>query len=300
MNLLRPIPRRLLPRNAWGDREFCRRRFVRKHGRQPDPVAPGRFTDRLYGLKTDGSLSDPLCQFVTDKEFAKQYIAETVGTGYVLAAYRILRNRNDIETFVPDRLPCVLKPTHLSGPVLFHTDPNRTIDRKLLCRWLKKERYSSTREANYRGLRPKVIVEELFSEDGMTVPKDYKLFCFHGVPKMIQVDAGRFQQHTRNFYDKRWIRLPITYRYPNGPVDEKPPALGEMLGVASRLASRFPFVRVDLYASSTRVCAGELTFCPEGANAPLLPPAADIELAKLFDPGYRLDARACAAAWVRD
>ncbi|MDE0347734.1 MAG: ATP-grasp fold amidoligase family protein [Boseongicola sp.] len=290
----------MLPRNAWGDSEFCRRRFVRRQGRQPDLTGPGRFTDRLYRIKVDGLMSEPLYQSVTDKEFAKQYIADAVGWDYVLATYRILRNRNDIETFVPDRLPCVLKPTHLSGPVLFHTDPGKAIDRDQLYAWIKRERYSSTREANYRGLRPKVIVEEFFSEDGMTVPKDYKLFCFHGVPKMIQVDAERFRQHTRNFYDERWIRLPVSYLYPNGPDDEKPPALEEMLDVASRLASPFPFVRVGLYASPTRVCAGELTFCPEGANAPLFPSAADTELGKLFDPDYRLDARACAAAWARD
>ena len=70
-----------------------------------------------------------------------------------------------------------------------------------------------------------------------------------------------------------------------------------MLEVATRLASRFSFVRVDLYAISTDVRVGELTFCPGGANEVLLPAAADIELAKLFDPDYRLDAKACAESW---
>ena len=192
----------------------------------------------------------------------------------------------------------MVKPAHLSGPVLFHTGPYKAIDRDPLYKWLHKERYTTTREANYRYLRPKVVVEEFFSEDGVSVPKDYKLFCFHGVPKMIQVDDGRFHRHTRNFYDVRWKRLPVTYLYPAGPEDEEPPLLEDMLSVASRLASEFSFVRVDLYASRTRVYVGELTFCPEGANAPFLPDAADIELAKLFDPDYRLDARACAEAWA--
>ena len=67
MNPLRLIPRRMLPRNAWGNREFCRRRFVRRHRRRPDVHDPKRLTDLLYGIKTDGALLDPLCQFVTDK-----------------------------------------------------------------------------------------------------------------------------------------------------------------------------------------------------------------------------------------
>ena len=294
----RLIPRRMLPRNAWGDREFCRRRFVRKQGRRPG-LCSKRLTDLLYRIKTDGTLLDPLCQFVTDKEFAKQYIENAVGARYVPETYKVLRNAEDIRAFVPNRVPCVLKPTHLSGPVLFHTDPDEDIDRDLLCEWLKKERYSSTREANYRFLRPKIIVEEFLSEDGVSVPKDYKLFCFHGVPKMIQVDSGRFGEHTRNFLDIGWNRLPLTFRYPNGIEDEIPLRLREMIHVAERLSSQFPFVRVDLYASQTRVCVGELTFCPEGANAPILPEAADIELAKLFDSNYRLDARTCTEAWAK-
>ena len=299
MNPLRLIPRRMLPRNAWGNREFCRRRFVRRHRRRPDVHDPKRLTDLLYGIKTDGALLDPLCQFVTDKEFAKQYIGNTVGPGYVPETYKVLRNAEDVRAFVPGHAPCVLKPTHLSGPVLFHTDPDKDIDRDLLCEWLKKERYSSTREANYRHLQPKIIIEEFFSQDGLPVPKDYKLFCFHGAPKLIQVDDGRFGHHTRNFYDMSWNRLPVTFRYPAGPEDEKPPLLKEMWKIASLLASAFSFVRVDLFASRTRVRVGELTFCPEGANAPLLPDAADIEFAKLFDPDYRLDARACAEAWTK-
>ena len=221
--LLRPIPRRMLPRSPRGDEEFCRRRFIRKQGRRPGLRAPQRFTDRLYRLKVDGSLLDPLCQFVTDKEFAKLYVEQALGPGWTPETYAVLRNAEDIAAFVADRVPCVLKPTHPSGPVLFHTDPEEAIDRGLPEGWLDKERYSSTREANYRYLRPKVIVEEFLCEDGVSVPKDYKLFCFHGVPKMIQVDAGRFGHHTRNFCDVRWNRLPVTYLYPPGPEDDEPP-----------------------------------------------------------------------------
>ena len=92
MNPLRLIPRRMLPRNAWGDSEFCRRRFVRRQGRRPNPRRPERLNDYLYKLKTDGSLLDPLCQFVTDKELAKFHIENTVGPDYLLETYKVLRN----------------------------------------------------------------------------------------------------------------------------------------------------------------------------------------------------------------
>ena len=271
---------------------------MRRQGRRPYPEAAGRLTDLLYRIKTDGSLLDPLCQFVTDKELAKLYIESTVGPGYAPETYRVLRSPDAIRAFVPDRAPCVLKPTHMSGPILFHTDLDNAIDRDLIRKWLEKDHYKGTREGNYRHLRPKIIVEEFLTEDGVSVPKDYKLFCFHGVPKLIQVDSARFGTHTQNFYDLEWNRLPITYGVPTGPEDDKAPCrLREILRVASLLALPFPFVRVDLYICETGIRVGELTFCPRGVNDLLLPPAADIEFAKLFDPGYHLDGRACAEAW---
>ena len=299
MNPLRLIPRRLLPQTAWGDREFSRRRFVRKQGRRPKPQEPHRLTDYLYRIKTNGSLTDPLCQFVTDKEFAKLYIGTATGSDYLPETYRVLRNECDIDAFVPDRVSCVVKPTHLSGLVLFYTDSDVVIDRDLLRIWLQKDHYRGTREANYRYLKPKIIVEEFLSGDGVNIPKDYKIFCFGGMPKMIQVDSDRFGEHTQNFYDLGWSRLPITFGVSTGPKDdEKPRLLEEMLLVAATLAAPFIFVRVDLYVSDTGIKVGELTLCPRGLNDRIFPAAADIELGKLFDPGYRLDARACAEAWA--
>ncbi len=264
------------------------------------PLAPKlqRLTDHIYRIKVDGTLTDPLRQFVTDKEFAKLYVEHMVGPGYLPETYQILRNTDDIKSSTLEQIPCVLKPTHLSGAVLFCTEKSQIIDRNLLHMWLNTNYYHISREVNYRYLRPKIIIEEFLSEDDCSIPKDYKFFCFHGAPKLIQLDEGRFGHHTRNFYDMRWNRLPMTYGYPSGPENNVPPLLEEMSEIASRLAEPFSFVRVDLYASRVGIRVGELTFCPEGANAPILPHVADIELARLFDPDYQLDGKACAEVWA--
>jgi len=148
MKLLRLIPRRYLPRNRWGDEEFCRRRFRCTQGRSPEAQDPMCFSDHLYRIKVDGTLLDPLRQYLTDKEFAKHYIEHTVGPQYVVETYRILRNEADINGFIPDRLPCVIKPTHLSGPVNFciHTDEN--IDRDQISKWFRINYYNQKREGN--------------------------------------------------------------------------------------------------------------------------------------------------------
>ncbi len=298
MNPLCLIPRRWLPRNAWGDREFCRRRFVRRQGRQPDPEGAGRLTDLIYRIKTDRSLLDPLYQFITDKELAKLYIDNTVGPGYAPETYRVLRSPDEIRAFVLDRASCVMKPTHMSGPILFHTDPDEAVGRDFLRKWLEKDHYGGTSEGNYRLLRPKIIVEEFLSEDGVPVPKDCKLFCFHGVPKMVRVDSDRFGTLTQNFYDLEWNQLPITFGVPTGPKDDKVSRrLTEILRIASLLALPFPLVLVNLYVCEAGIRTGELISCPRGMDDLLIPPDANIELAKFFDPSYHLDAQARAEAW---
>ena len=226
---------------------------------------------------------DPLIQYVTDKEYAKQYVSSVVGNNYTTETYRILRNKEELKTYVLDQFPCILKPTHSSGQAVICADRSEFLDREGLARWFAINYYSRSREQNYRHLIPKIIVEEFFSGDGRTVPDDYKIFCFRGVPKFVQVDSGRYSQHTRNLYDTSWNRLPVTYVYPNRIEDDPMPALlGEMLHVAQELSAPFPFVRVDLYSTRTEMRVGELTFFPEAGSGLLKPAEAEFTLGEHF------------------
>ena len=273
---------RLLPKTPWGDRVFGRYRFYSRLGRFPENP-PVRFNDHLFALKASGVGYDPLIQYLTDKEYAKQYISSVVGSNFTTETYCILRNKEELKTYVPDRFPCILKPTHSSGQQMICADRSGSLDREKLGRWFSINYYSRSREQNYRHLIPKIIVEEFFSKDGRTVPDDYKVFCFRGVPKFIQVDSGRFSQHTRNLYDTSWIRLPVTFVYPNSMKDDpKPALLGKMLHVARELSAPFPFVRVDMYSTESELRVGELTFFPKSATGSLRPAEAEFTLGKHF------------------
>lgn len=282
------LTRRLVPKTRWGDRLYGRYRFFKRLGRFPER-RPVRFNDHLFALKTSGLGYDPLVQFVTDKEYAKLYVAAVLGSEYTIETYRILRNREELETFVPDRFPCVAKPTHSSGQVAICADASVSLDRDRLARWFSIDHYLRSREHNYRYLVPKIIVEEFFSEDGRTVPDDYKIYCFRGVPKFVQVDSDRFTGHTQNLYDTSWVRIPATLLAPGREKDDpKPALLDDMLGMARRLSAPFPFVRVDLYATEREIRVGELTFVPNSAGAPLTPPEAEFTLGAYFrDEGAR-------------
>lgn len=274
---------KLLPHTEWGNRLYWRLSFRKRQGRWPNVKNPERFTDHLYRIKTDGRMLDPLYQYVTDKEYAKDYIAGVLGPGHTPDTYAVLRSDADVDGLTLNRAPCVIKPTHASGQVLIHTDAAAPIDRDLLKSWLRLDYYPAARELNYRLLTPKVIVEEFFSDGSGAVPKDYKVYCVAGRPAMILVTSGRAHEIGQSYYDTDWQRLAFTWKRPAGPDEHPPPLLAEMLNIAARLSEPFPFVRVDLYGSETTIRVGELTFCPNAGLGEITPDSADLELGQLFE-----------------
>lgn len=154
---------RILPKTPWGDRIFGRYRFYRRLGRFPE-YPPVSFNDHLFALKASGMGYDPLIQYVTDKEYVKQYVSWVVGNNYTTETYRILRNKEDLKNYVPERFPCILKPTHSSGQAMLCLDRFEPLDYEELGRWFSINYYARSREQNYRHLIPKIIVEEFFPE----------------------------------------------------------------------------------------------------------------------------------------
>ena len=264
--LRKSILRRVVPKNKMGDAFYSWCSFVTIHRRLPRKRS-GHFNDQLYCMKVDGTLLDPLRQFNSDKEYVKIYIAGTIGDKFNIETYDILRSPSEIDDYTPARFPCVVKPTHLSGSVRICSSSDSFPQPELLKKWLARSLYKKTREQNYKFLKPKIIIEEFISHDSMTIPEDYKIFCFHGVPKFVQVDSDRFTGHTRNFYDTEWCRLDVEWNYPNRPLDHpKPEALTEILRIATKLSAPFDFIRVDLYAIGKELWVGEITNCPENAS----------------------------------
>ena len=206
-----------------------------------------------------------------------------VGRSFVIKTFCIARNRKELDQFAPSQFPCVVKPTHLSGKCVILFDRSFLLDKDAIAPWFNINHYVRSREQNYRHLSPKVIVEEFFSEDGVTVPKDYKIFCVKGVPKFVLVDSDRFSRHTRNLYDMTWSRIPVSLGHSCGDIDDARPKLfDEMICAARKIAKAFPFVRVDMYATPTEIRIGELTFVPGSAGSICRPSDGEITLGSYF------------------
>ena len=274
--------RDLTPCSPWTDRLYFWLRFRKMHGRSPRSGDAATFSDYLYDMKINGSLLDPLRQLVSDKEYIKQYTNGIVGEQHTLKTLQVLSSPTQIDKFSLPRVPCVIKPTHLSGEIFICSEHNQKPDTALMKKWLRTNYYVRKRELNYRYLQPKIIVEEFFSVDGKTAPRDYKIFCFHGIPRFVQVDIDRFANHERNYYDTQWNKLDFSCKRPTSKrIVPKPRSLATMLDVAAKLSWAFSFVRVDLYAIGEQVKVGELTNCPESGDFPFEPSAADEAIGRM-------------------
>jgi hypothetical protein len=250
-----------LPHDSNGDRLFAYVQFLSKHERQPTEEMI--FNDVLYRIKASDEIIDPLRVFTTDKELMKTFVSSKVGQDYVIPTLLVLRSENEIAVSKIPANSCI-KPTHLSGAVLF-SDNEGQVDREQLRAWFNKNYYMKTREANYKSLTPKIIIEPILFDDKNIV--DYKFFCYKGVPKCIQVDLGRRLTHTRNLFDLNWKDIGITLTRPRfDGLIPRPDSLEEMAKIASILSAPFSFVRIDFYCKGKSIYVGEITHCHEAAN----------------------------------
>jgi len=253
---------RLIPNGRLFDHFVAFITFVRMHKRLPGNKM--LFNDVLYRIKTTDEIIDPLRVFVSDKEFVKLYVKAAAGDQYNVPTIKILHTIDEAKEF-DFPADCCIKPTHMSGKVILRKQ-GAPIDFEEIESWLKHRYYNhKAREINYKTLKPKVIVEPLIF--GNSNPTDYKIFCYMGKPKLIQLDIDRYIEHTEKFFDSDWNEMPFSIHYPRSRrTVEKPKNLDKMLEVAGLLSSHFNFVRVDLYSNGEECYVGEITNCPGGAS----------------------------------
>ena len=209
-------------------------------------------------------------------------MAKILGERYIIPTIGVYKKAEEIEW---DSLPnqFVLKANHDSGSVVVCKDKG-TFDKAKAVRKLRKalnqDSYKPFREWAYKNVKRCIIAETYLEDESGTELKDYKIFCFNGEPRMIQLDYSRFNGHKRNLYTTDWQRLDVEY---NNPTDKdrvfnKPVSLGEMLEAAKKLSAGLPFVRADFYDVNGSVYFGELTFYPEGGFGWFKPESFDKEL----------------------
>ena len=126
---------------------------------------------------------------------------------------------------------------------------------------LQQNYYWLALEAQYYHIQPSLFIERLVQGNDPIPPLTYRLWCFQGCVKLIQVDDG---SPLNPFYSPDWQALDISYRgKAKAPYQcAAPGTLETMRRLAERLAAPFGFVRVDLYSQNEQIIFSELTFTP--------------------------------------
>ncbi|NCB72145.1 MAG: glycosyl transferase [Clostridia bacterium] len=223
---------------------------------------PTTFNEKLQWLKLNDH--NPLYPSLVDKYEVRQFVKDTIGEQYLIP---LLGVYNTAEEVVFSSLPetFVLKPTHTSGDVILCKERNQLspeLTKQKMNAWLQKRYFWGLREWPYKHIKPRIICESMIqTEDGRS-PKDYKIFCFHGVPQFAFVASDRGVDTKFDFFDVDWNRQPVKQHYATSSYDlPKPQQWDEMLRLARNLSKDIPHVRVDFYIdASGSILFGELTF----------------------------------------
>ncbi len=248
---------RLLP-----DKIYLKIKYKLVIGKKLNLQHPITFNEKIQWLKLYDR--NPIYTKLVDKYEVRKYIEDVIGEEYLIPMIGFYDSFREIDfNALPNQF--VIKPNHTSGNVFICKDKSKINLNKLkkeVNRWLKRRYFWIHREWPYKNVKPKLVCEKYMVDESNVELKDYKIHCFDGVPKMIQVDFGRFSNHRRNLYDIEWNYIDASILYPQDPNTEikKPTNLGKMIEISSILSKSFPYVRVDLYVIESNIYFGELTF----------------------------------------
>ena len=229
-----------------------------------------------------------------DKYAVRSYVADTIGEQYLIPLIQVVSHADDLDMKALTD-PCVIKGTHGCNMTILlpaGAPRNERAIRATVRRWLDTDFYKTGwREAPYRGLPRRAVVERFIGTDGAP-PSDYKFFVFHGKVGMVVVDQDRFSAHTSTVLHPDWHAFAVENAFDAADdLPARPPNYGEMVEVAERLAADFEFARIDLYNVDGRIFFGEITHYPGGGLVRLRPRAFDRALGELWRTGTPIPER---------
>lgn len=241
------------------DKPYLKLLYWGEMGKKLDLNNPKTFSEKIQWLK----LHDRKVEYNTyvDKYEVRSYITKAIGGEYLIPLIGVYNNVDEIKwDSLPDKF--VLKCTHGSGSNIICTNKNKLNigkTKRQLGIWLNKNWYWFGREWPYKNVKPRIICEEYISETDNT-PDDYKVLCFNGKAKIINVHIDRYGNYKIDSYDRNWRKTTIAK---DGPMSDliykKPKEFEKMIKFSELLALDIPHVRIDWFIVKDKLYFGEIT-----------------------------------------
>ena len=252
-------------KKAMPDKMYLNMMYRKKIGKKLNLKHPITFNEKLQWLKLYNRM--PEYTTMVDKYEVKKYVAGIIGEEYIIPTLGIWDRVEDIDF---DSLPnqFVQKCTHDSGGLVICKDKSmfdipKAIDK--LKQSLSRNFFWYGREWPYKNVKPRIIAEPLLSGE-LDQLKDFKIYCFNGLPAYCQVIGNRTKDMTIDFFDLDWVHQPFIGLNPlsqNSKVEiPRPRYLDLMKEFAGILSKNTYFCRIDFYEINNKLYFGEITFYP--------------------------------------
>ena len=235
-------------------------------GHKLDLINPTRYTEKLQYLRLYTYPKDNEVSRCASRIGLKEYIKEIALEDHLIKTYGIYDKYDDIPfTKLPSSF--VIKCNHASGfnEIIYDKNlVNHKELRKKFNKWQKIDYGKKTVERHYSKINRKLIVEELLLENNK-LPIEYKIHVFNGQAKYMYIVTNRGNDIAYNNYLIDWTPFDGANfnHWPKAKEEiKKPTCWNEAIKIAERLASPFPFVRVDLYIINNKIYISEMTFTP--------------------------------------
>lgn len=236
--------------------------FRIKQGYRLNLENPKTYNEKLQWIKLNDH--NPLMPKCCDKYVVRKFVAEQ---GCTEILNHLIWQGFDPEDIPFNELPekYVIKVTHGSTFNIIQDGSKKIREKEVVekCnQWLQAKFLRCYGEWFYGIERPRVIVEDFIESQDDEQLRDYKVFCFNGIPRMIRVDTDRFTDHKMDFFDVEWNRIEgAGMGYPvSGRNFARPDCLDDLLRYAGMLSKAFNHARVDFYIVGNRIYFGEITF----------------------------------------
>lgn len=259
------------------DKTYLSLIYRARFGKKLDWENPVTFSEKLQKLK----LVDrkPVYTKMADKFAAKDYVAERIGSEYVvpvLGGPWCSAEEIDFDA-LPDRF--VLKTNHDCGGVWVCRN-KKDLDvvkvREFLTKHLNTSYYPHCREWPYKDIKPCIFAEAYLEDQTSGRLSDYKVLTFEGEPRLMYITSGRDYRKENDtvyadFFDTNFNHVDLRIDHENAPVAPLPPKNFEkMIEFSSVLAQGTKHLRVDFYEVNGELYAGELTFFHCGGLKPFI------------------------------
>lgn len=277
--------------NSMSDEQFLKKQWKIFFNTELNLKSPKTFNEKLQWLKINDRKE--IYTKMVDKYEAKNYVADVIGKEYIIPTIGIYNKLSDIDlSKLPDKF--VMKCTHDSGGLIICKDKkqlNFNKEKKKIAKRLKRNFYYSGREWPYKNVKPRIIVEKYMEESDKKELKDYKLFCFNGIPQIVLVCSERYTSKNmcETWFDMNWNLIDVVESgHRIDTTISQPKKFKEMIALSKKLSKGIPFIRVDWYEIKGKLYFGELTFYPASGFEKFEPEEWNYKMGEMLELPYKI------------